>query len=129
MTNILEILGSFVKWLIDSGGYWGVIVAMAIVLGFVFVWRRMVLIVESVRSRSAIEDYLLGVEQALSLDLTKARERLERVIQQDPENHYARLLLGKVLIELGEPARAHALHLLLQRSFQVESAENDLQFA
>lgn len=30
MTNILEILGSFVKWLIDSGGYWGVIVAMAI---------------------------------------------------------------------------------------------------
>ncbi len=124
--------GGALDWLLDLAAQPGAvetIVALAIVLGLVLGWRSMVRQVEYVRSRSAIEDYLLGVEQALSLDLAKARERLERVIQQDPENHDARLLLGKVLIELGEPARAHALHLLLQRSFAVESAENELQFA
>ena len=30
MTNILGYLGEFVKWLIDSGGYLGIFVAMAI---------------------------------------------------------------------------------------------------
>ncbi len=76
------------------------------------------------------QDYLLGVEQALHGDLRRrARAADRRCVADDPENHYARLLLGKVLAELGEPAQAHQQHLYLQRAFGVDSAENDLLLA
>jgi tetratricopeptide (TPR) repeat protein len=74
-------------------------------------------------------DYLLGVEQALHGDLRGAQKRLASVVDADPENHYARLLLGKVLAELGEPAKAHTQHLYLQRAFGIDSPENDLLLA
>jgi hypothetical protein len=92
-------------------------------------WWRLARLCAGARDRQALRDYLLGVEQALHGDLPGARERLQSVLQQDPQNHYARLLLGKVLAELGEPAQAHTQHLYLQRAFGVDSAENELLLA
>jgi len=102
----------------------------ALVVGIgLLIWLRLVRVVDNVRSRAAIEDYLLGVEQALAGDLAGAHKRLSRVLEADPENHYARLLFGKVLNGRGEPAQAHKHHLYLQRAFGVDSVENDLQLA
>jgi len=93
------------------------------------IWLRLLRVVDNVRNRQAIKDYLLGVEQALAGDLAGAHKRLARVLEADPENHYARLLFGKVLAGRGEPAQAHKHHLYLQRAFAIESVENDLQLA
>ena len=83
-------------------------------------------IAETARSRAALADYLLGVEQALAGDLKGASKRLQRVLKEAPENQAARLLYGEVLAELGEPAQAHKHHLELQRAFRMESPRNDM---
>jgi tetratricopeptide (TPR) repeat protein len=119
-------------WLWSIANHTGVVetlVAGFIVLVLVWFWLRASRHVERVRSRALLQDYLLGVEQALHGDLDGAHARLERVLQADPENHYARLLLGKVLAERGEPAAAHKHHLVLAGAFLVESAENALDLA
>jgi len=123
---------SFWQRLLDfcqQPGVLEILLAGTVVGGFAFVWWRLARLVTGARSRQAIETYLLGVEQALHGDLRGAHERLQKVIAEDPENHYARLLLGKVLAELGEPAQAHTQHLYLQRAFGIESTENDLLLA
>jgi hypothetical protein len=86
-------------------------------------------LVREARDRAAVKDYLLGVEQALAGDPTGARQRLERVLAEDPENHHARLVYGEVLAELGQLAEAHRQHLFLQKAFKVESVRNDLGLA
>ncbi len=105
------------------------LVAMLVVGLGLWIGLRLTRIVAGVRGRAQLEDYLLGVEQALAGDLEGAHQRLARVLEVDPENHYARMLLGKVLAEQGEAAQAHKHHLYLQRAFGVESGENDLQLA
>jgi hypothetical protein len=92
-------------------------------------WRRLRGLIATVRARAALEDYLFGVEQALHGDLAGAHERLSAVLAKDPQNHYARMLFGKVLADLGEPAEAHRQHLYLQRAFAIDSAENELYLA
>ena len=103
--------------------------SIGLVGGFVFVWWRLAGLVQNVRERAALEDYLLGVEQALQGDLRGADKRLRRVLELDPDNHFARLMLGKVLGDLGEAEQAHQQHLYLKRAFAVESAENELLLA
>jgi len=105
------------------------LLAAAVVVAMLLVWWRLARQVTGARSRRSLGDYLLGVEQALHGDLAGARERLQAVVQNDPQNHYARLLLGKVLAELGEPAEAHTQHLYLQRAFGIDSPENELALA
>ena len=97
------------------------------VLGlFLLIMWRASHIAETARSRAALEDYLLGVEQALAGDLAGAGKRLRRVLKEAPDNQAARLLYGEVLAELGEPAQAHKHHLELQRAFRLESPRNDM---
>ncbi len=105
------------------------LLAITILAGVLLVWWRLARLVTGAKSRQALADYLLGVEQALHGDLKGAHRRLQRVVETDPENHYARLLFGKVLAELGRPEEAHTQHLYLQRAFGVESAENELLLA
>jgi tetratricopeptide (TPR) repeat protein len=124
--------GSFWQWLYEIGSKPGVIetlLALLIIGIGALVWWRLTGLVQNARAREALSDYLLGVEQALQGDLKGAEKRLGRVLQKDPENHYARLLLGKVLGELGQAEQAHQQHLYLQRAFAVESGENDLMLA
>ena len=83
-------------------------------------------LVRAARDRAAVKDYLLGVEQSLSGDLDGARQRLERVLAEDPENHHARLMYGEVLAGLGEAAEAHRQHVFLQKSFRMDSLRNEL---
>jgi tetratricopeptide (TPR) repeat protein len=54
---------------------------------------------------------------------------LLRVLQADPENHYARLLLGNVHLQRGHPEKAHAEHLLLRDAFAVRGGDNSLHLA
>lgn len=122
-----------------QGGWFGElarqpgVVELALVLFVVLLawlsWRRVRGLVDRVQRRKALRDYLLGVEQAESGDLAGAATRLERVLAQDPENHYARLLYGKVLAANGDPAQAHKHHLVLERAFAVQSAGNGLLLA
>src|SRR5262245_52560658 len=124
--------GGFFGWLYELASRPGVVETLLalFVCGIaLLIWLRLLRVVEAVRSRAQLHDYLLGVEQALAGDLAGAHKRLLRVLESDPENHYARLLLGKVLAQLGEPAQAHKHHLFLQRAFGVASGENDLQLA
>lgn len=123
---------TFWQWLYSVCSEPGVIeilLSTVIVVTIVFLWWRLAGLVKNARAREALSDYLLGVEQALQGNLAGAEKRLSRVLQQDPENHYARLLLGKVLSELGQAEQAHQQHLYLQRAFEVESGENDLMLA
>lgn len=105
------------------------LVALLLVASLVLVWLRLSGIVRRARSRAAVRDYLLGVEQAFAGDLPGAEKRLQRVLAEDPENHYARLLFAKVLAERGDPAAAHKHHVFLQRAFAVDSPRNDLWLA
>ena len=123
---------SFWQWLYEVCSEPGVIeilLSAAIVVTVLFLWWRLAGLVKNARAREALLDYLLGVEQAMQGDLAGAEKRLSRVLQQDPENHYARLLLGKVLGDLGQAEQAHQQHLYLQRAFAVESGDNDLMLA
>ncbi len=106
-----------------------ILLAATLLAVVLVLWWRLTRLVSGARSRQALADYLLGVEQALHGDLRGAQKRLTAVVDADPENHYARLLLGKVLAELGEPAKAHTQHLYLQRAFGIDSPENDLLLA
>ncbi len=124
--------GSFWQWLLALGREPGVVEfgLSLLVLGTAFVfWWRMSALVRDARSRQALADYLLGVEQALHGDLDGAHARLQKVVQNDPENHYARLLLGKVLAQRGEAAEAHKQHVVLKTAFGIDSDENDLMLA
>lgn len=105
------------------------ILALAAVAAGLLLWWRAARLFREARRRRAVSDYLLGVEQAQSGDLRGALRRLQRVLAEDPENNLAQMLLGKVLAESGEPAKAHRHHLTLQRAFRVESAQNDLLLA
>jgi tetratricopeptide (TPR) repeat protein len=124
--------GSFWQWLLALGREPGVVELglSLLVLGTAFVfWWRLSALVRDARSRQALADYLLGVEQALHGDLDGAHARLQKVVQNDPENHYARLLLGKVLAQRGEAAEAHKQHVVLKTAFGIDSDENDLMLA
>ena len=105
------------------------LLAAAVIAALWLVWWRLASLVRCASSRRALRDYLLGVEQALQGDLKGAQKRLSKVLEQDPENHYARLQLGKVLGELGRNEEAHQHHLYLQTAFAVESLENELLLA
>ncbi|MCC7062451.1 MAG: tetratricopeptide repeat protein [Planctomycetes bacterium] len=125
-----------------AGGFWSglvdlvrepgvveVLLAAILVAAVAVFWWRISRLVRGSKSRQALQDYLFGIEQALHGDLQGAHERLQKVLAEDPENHFARLMLGKVLAELGEPEQAHQQHLYLQRAFGIDSAENDLLLA
>jgi tetratricopeptide (TPR) repeat protein len=105
------------------------VIVFGLGLAVVLVALRWSRLVREMRQRTAVSDYLFGVEQALSGDLAGATKRLRKVIAEDPENHHARLLLGEVLAELGEPAQAHQHHLVLQQAFKLASGRNDLALA
>lgn len=77
--------------------------------------------VRAARARGALADWVLGAEDALAGALPTARERLQRVLQQDAENHGARTLLAEVLLLLGEPAAAHEHLVTLRRAFGVDN--------
>ena len=86
---------SFWEWLYDFCSQPGVIevlLSAAIFVTVLFAWWRLAGLVRNARAREALLDYLLGVEQAMQGNLSGAENRLSRVLQQDPENHYACLL-------------------------------------
>jgi tetratricopeptide (TPR) repeat protein len=90
---------------------------------------RLERVVTRLRGKSHLRDYLLGVEQALSGDPLGASKRLQRIVDEDPENHQARLLLAEALAELDELAAAHQHHVVLQSGFHFTSRRNDLALA
>lgn len=102
----------------------GIVVGLGL-FAFGYLGRK----VRDARSKSAIEDYLLGIEQACAGEHAGAAKRLTRVLEQDPENLQARLVLGEVLRELGRPVEAHSQHLQLQKAFGVTWPRNDLALA
>lgn len=123
--------GAF-AWLFDLVGQKGVlefVLAGTVLVVVWWLWWRMAALVHGAQQRRSLADYLLGVEQALHGDLDGAFERLTAVVQTDPENHYARLLLGKVLAERGEPEQAHQQHLCLKNAFGIDTAANDRMLA
>jgi tetratricopeptide (TPR) repeat protein len=120
------------SWLWDlarSPGFLETVVALVVFAALVLAWWRLSRLSERIKSRALLRDWFLGVEQALHGDSEGAEARLLRVLQADPENHYARLLLGNVHLQRGHPEKAHAEHLLLRDSFAIRGGENGMQLA
>lgn len=120
---------SWVQWFwgaTQTRGALETLVSILVAAIFLIGWWRMSRLGSRIRSRTFLRDYFLGIEQALHGDGIGAQARLERVLEADPENHYARLLLGNVQLLLGMPEKAHAQHLLLRDSFEVGGAKNAL---
>lgn len=100
-----------------------VVLLLVTVVGTVaaLVLVRLRRLVRAARTRAAIEDYLLGVEDALACHWVSARERLGRVVQLDPENHGARALLAEALTALDDATAAHEHYVMLRTSFGIRS--------
>ncbi len=121
---------SWIQWLWEATqtrGTLETLVAILVAMVCLIVWWRLSRLGDRIKNRSLLSDYFFGIEQALQGDLSGAEERLERVLAEDPENHYARMLLGNVYLLLKRPEKAHAQHLLLRDSFAVGGASNSLQ--
>ncbi|MCA8944270.1 MAG: tetratricopeptide repeat protein, partial [Planctomycetes bacterium] len=104
-----------------------VLVLLGIVLWVLL--NRMAHAVREARSRAATRDFLVGVEQVLHGDPTRAAKRLESVLSEDPENTTARLFYALALAELGKPGEAHKHHVQLARGFGVASLRNESAMA
>ena len=117
------------QWLWDASQSKGVLetlVATLVAVALLIVWWRLSRLGDRIKNRAFLRDYFLGIEQALQGDSAGAEERLERVLAADPENHFARMLLGDVMLALARPEKAHGHHLLLRDSFEVGGARNAL---
>ena len=112
-----------------AGGFWSglvdlvrepgvveVLLAAILVAAVAVFWWRISRLVRGSKSRHALHDYLFGIEQALHGDLQGAHEPLQKVLAEDPENHFARPMRGNCLAKLGEPEHA----------FQFNDGYNDL---
>ena len=120
------------SWLWDlarSPGFLETVVALVVFAALLIAWWRLSRLSERIKSRALLRDWFLGIEQALHGDSEGAEARLLRVLQADPENHYARLLLGNVHLQRGHPEKAHAEHLLLRDAFAVRGGDNSLHLA
>src|SRR5689334_10441221 len=96
--------GGFGDWLWQMAQRPGVVetlLALLLLALAIGIWLRLARVVATARRRQAVQDYLLGVEQALAGDLAGAEKRLARVLAEDPENHFARLLYARVLAQRG----------------------------
>ncbi|MCU0727164.1 MAG: tetratricopeptide repeat protein [Planctomycetes bacterium] len=76
--------------------------------------------------RRALREFVTGVDLMFKGEFAEARAALEKVIERDPENGEARVLLGDACRELGDPAEAHKHHYQVDRVFSLDLPRNHL---
>jgi tetratricopeptide (TPR) repeat protein len=76
--------------------------------------------------RRALREFVTGVDLMFKGEFEEARNALEKVIERDPENGEARVLLGDACRELGDLAEAHKHHYQVDRVFSLDMPRNHL---
>jgi tetratricopeptide (TPR) repeat protein len=76
--------------------------------------------------RKALVEFVTGVDLYFKGEFEQARTALLRVIERDPENSEARILLGDACRELGDLAEAHKHHYQVARVFGQDLPRNRL---
>jgi len=79
-----------------------------------------------VSRRKALTEFVTGVDLFFKGEFETAREALTKVIERDPENSEARILLGDACRELGDIAEAHKHHYQVARVFGQDLPRNRL---
>lgn len=76
--------------------------------------------------RKALTEFVTGVDLFFKGEFEAARDALAKVIERDPENSEARILLGDACRELGDIAEAHKHHYQVARVFGQDLPRNRL---
>jgi tetratricopeptide (TPR) repeat protein len=106
-----------------------IVVLLAVALVVFLPLARLRRMAREAAERRALEDFLIAVECAAHGDAKGAEARLRKVVEHEPGNAEARLLLGLVLGDLGRAVEAHAVHVEVERAFGVRSARNRVALA
>lgn len=101
--------------------------AVALILGAIwFSVRALRGVAERISRRRALREFVGGVDQFYKGEHESARDLLAKVIERDPENSQARILLGDACRELGDTAEGHKHHYQVAKVFGQELARNRL---
>lgn len=100
--------------------------AILLLLVFVAAWRTLRGVAGRVSRRRALKEFVAGVDLYFKGEHEAARDALAAVLERDPENHEARILLGDACRELGDVAEAHKHHWQVAKVFGQDLPRNRL---
>jgi len=103
--------------------------ALAVILITAGVWfsvRTLRGVAERISRRRALREFVGGVDLYYKGEYEEARDLLGKVIERDPENSEARILLGDACRELGDTAEGHKHHYQVARVFGQDLPRNRL---
>lgn len=102
------------------------LVAAMLVGVLYFVVRGLKGVAGRISRRKALREFVRGVDAFFKGEFEDARDELLKVIERDPENSEARILLGDTYRELGDLAEAHKHHYQVASIFGQDLPRNRL---
>ncbi len=102
------------------------LVALVLTILFYLAIRGLRGVAVRVSRRKALTEFVTGVDLFFKGEFEAARDALSKVIERDPENCEARILLGDACRELGDVAEAHKHHYQVARIFGQDLPRNRL---
>ncbi len=102
------------------------LIALILTILLYFAIRGLRGVASRISRRRALTEFVTGVDLFFKGEFEMAREALARVIERDPENSEARILLGDACRELGDIAEAHKHHYQVARVFGQDLPRNRL---
>ncbi len=100
--------------------------ALAALLVLWRLFRSLSSVADRLSRRRALREFVAGVDLFFKGEHEGARAALEKVLERDPENHEARVLLGDACRELGDLPEAHKHHYQVDRVFGQDLPRNRL---
>jgi len=91
--------------------------------------RRLLAGAREISRRRSLREYIDGMDAAFAGDHARAIRLLTAVVERDPENVEARILLGDAHRETGDVAEAHRLHYQVLEIFGQDILQNRLSLA
>jgi tetratricopeptide (TPR) repeat protein len=98
--------------------------AVALVVIFM-IFRALRGVAGRISRRRALREFVGGLDAFFKGEYAEARTQLGKVLERDPENSEARILLGDACRELGDLAEAHKHHYQVARVFERDVPRNE----
>lgn len=102
------------------------LVAILIALALYFLFRSLKGVAARMSRRRALREFVSGVDLYFKGEFGDSREALEKVLERDPENHEARILLGDACREMDDLPEAHKHHYQVLEVFGQDLPRNRL---